>query len=392
MNTYKYLIIGGGMTADAAVKGIRERDPQGTIGMISTENEKPYSRPPLTKGLWKGRPLEKIWRGTDKQTDVTFHLGCTVTRIDPATKRVWDMEGEEYGYEKLLFATGGSPKHLPFGGNDIIYYRTLKDYQRLRELTEHKDRFLVIGAGFIGSEIAAALKMNGKQVFLIHRGSLIGENIFPMDLAQHITDQYKFKGVELVPRDEVASLEKKGDGFKVRTKGGLEFEVDAVIAGLGIQVNDKLAESTGLKVDDGILVNDRLQTSATDIYAAGDVARFPHPTLNKPKRVEHEDNALKMGKQAGRNMAGADEPFLHTPMFYSDLFDMGYEAVGELSSKLQMVPNWQTPLQSGVIYYLKEGRVQGVLTWNMRDKIPQAVELMKEPGPFTAEDLIGKIS
>jgi NADPH-dependent 2,4-dienoyl-CoA reductase/sulfur reductase-like enzyme len=221
---------------------------------------------------------------------------------------------------------------------------------------------------------------------------LIGENMLPMDLAQYVTDQYKFKGVELVPRDEVAGLEKKGDGFKVRTKGGLEFEVDGVIAGLGIQANDKLAESTGLKVDDGILVNDRLQTSATDIYAAGDVARFPHPTLNKPKRVEHEDNALKMGKQAGRNMAGADEPFLHTPMFYSDLFDMGYEAVGELSSKLQMVPNWQTPLQTGVIYYLKDGRVQGVLTWNMRDKIPQAVELMKEPGPFTAEDLIGKIS
>src|SRR5689334_11619148 len=150
MNTYKYLIIGGGMTGDAAVKGIRARDPQGTIGMISAESDMPYSRPPLTKGLWKGKPFEKIWRGTDKQTDVTFHLGCTITRIDPATKHVWDMEGEEYGYEKLLLATGGSPKRLPLGGNEVIYYRTLKDYQHLRELTEHKERFLVIGAGFIG--------------------------------------------------------------------------------------------------------------------------------------------------------------------------------------------------------------------------------------------------
>jgi 3-phenylpropionate/trans-cinnamate dioxygenase ferredoxin reductase subunit len=391
MNNYKYLIIGGGMSADAAVKGIRERDPQGSIGMISAESDMPYNRPPLSKGLWKGKPLEKIWRGTDKH-NVTFHPGRAVTRIDPATKHVWDIEGEQYGYEKLLFATGGSPKHLSFGGNDVIYYRTLKDYQRLRELTDHKERFLVIGAGFIGSEIAAALKMIGKQVFLIYRGSLLGENQFPMDLAQYISDQYRFKGVELVPGDEVSSLEKTGESFKVHTRGGLDLEVDGVVAGLGIQPNDKVAEAAGIKVDDGILVNDRLQTSATDIYAAGDVARFPHPTLHKAKRVEHEDNALKMGKQAGRNLAGADEAFLHTPMFYSDLFDMGYEAVGELDSKLEMVADWQVPLQTGVVYYLNEGLVQGVLTWNMRDKIPQAVELMKEPGPFTAADLIGKIS
>lgn len=391
MNNYKYLIIGSGMTGDAAVKGIRERDPESSIGMIGAEKDPPYSRPPLTKGLWKGRPLEKIWRGTDKH-NVEFHLGRTVTRVDPAAKRVVDIEGEEYGYEKLLLATGGSPKHLPFGGNDIIYYRTLKDYQHLRTLTDQKQRFLVIGAGFIGSEIAAALRMIDKQVFMVHRGNFIGENNFPADLAQAITDHYRFKGVELVPNDEVAGVEKSGEGFKVQTKGGLVFEVDGVIAGLGIQANDKVAEAAGIKVDDGILVNDRLQTSATDIYAAGDVARFPHPTLHKPKRIEHEDNALKMGKQAGRNMAGADEAYVHTPMFYSDLFELGYEAVGELDSKLETVPDWQMPLQKGVVYYLGEGRVKGVLMWNMRDKVADAVALMAEAGPFKPGDLMGKIS
>lgn len=391
MNNYKYLIIGSGMTADAAVKGIRERDPQGSIGMISAESDMPYSRPPLTKGMWKGRPLEKIWRGTDKH-NVQFHLGRIVTKVDPTTKRVVDIEGEEYGYEKLLFATGGSPKHLPFGGSDIIYYRTLKDYQHLRTLTEQKERFMVIGAGFIGSEIAAALRMIDKQVFMMYRGNLIGENTYPADLAKSITDYYRFKGVELIPNDEVVSLEKSGDGFKVQTKGGLVFEVDGVIAGLGVQPNDKIAEAAGIKVDDGILVNDRLQTSATDIYAAGDVARFPHPTLHKPKRIEHEDNALKMGKQAGRNMAGADETYLHTPMFYSDLFDLGYEAVGELDSKLETVPDWQTPLQKGVVYYLGDGRVKGVLMWNMRDKVADAVALMAQAGPFKPGDLMGKIA
>ena len=391
MKNYKYLIIGGGMTGDAVVKGIRERDTQSSIGMIGSETDMPYSRPPLTKGMWKGRPLEKIWRGTDKH-NVEFHLGRTVTRINLAAKRVQDLEGEEYGYEKLLLATGGSTNRLPFGGEDIIYYRTLKNYLRLRALTEEKERFLVIGAGFIGSEIAAALTMLGKHVFMVFRGNSIGENIYPQDLSSFLNDHYRFKGVELVPGDEVSGVEKTGDNFKVSTRNGLVFEVDAVVAGLGVRPNINLAKSAGLRVDDGILVNDRLQTSAANIYAAGDVAMFPHFTLKKLMRVEHEDNALKMGKQAGRNMAGADEAYTHTPNFYSDLFEFGYEAVGELNTKLEMVEDWQEPLQKGTVYYLTDGRVRGVLMWNMRDKVKDATALMAEAGPFKAEDLKGRIS
>src|SRR5688572_3499315 len=178
MTNYKYLIIGGGMTGDAAVRGIRELDTEGSIGMLGNEIEMPYSRPPLTKGMWKGRPFEKIWRGTDKH-NVSFHLGTTVAMIDPASKRVYDDKGGEYGYEKLLLATGGSTKHLPFGGDNIIYYRTLQHYQHLRAMAEQKEKFIVIGSGFIGSEIAAALTMFGKQVTMIFRGNLIGENIYP---------------------------------------------------------------------------------------------------------------------------------------------------------------------------------------------------------------------
>ncbi len=213
MNSYKYLIIGGGMTGDAAVKGIRERDEQSSIGMIGAETDMPYSRPPLTKGMWKGRPFEKIWRGTDKH-NVEFHLGRTVTKIDPEAKRVLDIEGEEYGYEKLLLATGGSTIHLPFGGGDIIYFRTLKDYQHLRELTEQQERFLVIGAGFIGSEIAAALRMVGKQVSVVFRENSIGENLYPPGLSKYLNDFYRLKGVELTPADEVASFEKTGRQFQ----------------------------------------------------------------------------------------------------------------------------------------------------------------------------------
>jgi 3-phenylpropionate/trans-cinnamate dioxygenase ferredoxin reductase component len=390
MTNYKYLIIGGGMTGDAAVKGIRELDTEGSIGMISSETDMPYSRPPLTKGMWKGRPFEKIWRGTDKH-NVSFHLGTTVAMIDPAAKRVYDDKGGEYGYEKLLLATGGSAKRLPFGGDDIIYYRTLKHYQHLREMAEQKEKFVVIGSGFIGSEIAAALTMFGKQVTMIFRGNLIGENIYPLELSKYVTDYYRQKGVELVAGDEVTSLEKTGDKFQVSTRGGKTFEADGVVAGLGIQPNIELAKSNEIKVDHGIVVDDHLQTSEPDIYAAGDVAMFPHAALGKLVRVEHEDNALKMGKQAGRNMAGSAEAYTHTPNFYSDLFELGYEAVGELSSKMDMVEDWQEPNQKGVVYYLEDGRVRGVLMWGLRDKVKDAVALMAETGPFKAGNLKGKI-
>ena len=138
-------------------------------------------------------------------------------------------------------------------------------------------------------------------------------------------------------------------------------------------------------------MDDRQRTSASDVYAAGDAAMFRHHSLGKLIRVEHEDNALMLGKQAGRNMAGVDEAYTHTPFFYSDLFELGSEAVGELSSKLETVADWQEPFKKGVVYYLEGGRVRGVLLWNVWKKIPDATAWMEEAGPFKPEDLIGRI-
>src|SRR5512147_1889353 len=216
MKSYKFLIVGSGMTADAAVRGIRELDPDGTIGMIGGETVMPYARPPLSKGMWKGSPFEKVWLGTEK-LNVDFHLGRRVTVLDPAAKCLRDDHGDEYTYDKLLLATGSSPIRLSFGGEEIIYYRTLQDYQRLRALTEQGRRFLVIGSGFIGSEIAAALSAFGKQVTMVFRDHSIGENIYPPDLSHFLNDFYRRKGVELLPADEVTSLEKTGNSFKVQT-------------------------------------------------------------------------------------------------------------------------------------------------------------------------------
>lgn len=390
MKHYKHLIIGGGMTGDAAVRGIRELDPDGSIGMIGSEKDMPYARPPLTKGMWKGRPFEKVWRGTDK-LNVEFHLGCTVTQLDASSKWVRDDQEDEYTYDKLLLATGGTPRRLPYGGDDIIYYRTLQDYMHLRKLVDTHRDFLVIGAGFIGSEIAAAIRINDRHVTMVFPEHTIGQPAYPADLSQYITEFYREKGVELLPGDAVAAMEEKGRRFLVRTKSGQEREVDAVIAGIGIKPNVDLAKSAGIKVENGIVVDDHLRTSAPDIYAAGDVAEFPYKLLGRTMRVEHEDNALRMGKQAGRNMAGADEPYDHAPYFYSDLFELGYEAVGTLNSKLETYADWQEPFRKGVIYYLDRGRVRGVLLWNVWEKLKDATALLAEPGPFTPEQLKGRI-
>ncbi len=390
MKHYRYLIIGGGLTGDAAVKGIRELDEEGSIGMISLEPDPPYSRPPLSKGLWKGRPVEKIWRHTQDK-DVELHLGHKVIKLDPQGKSIQDEEGHEYTYDKLLLATGGTPNQLPFGKDKIIYYRNFQDYQRLRTLSENKESFLVIGGGFIGSEIAAALRMVGKEVTMVFPEDAISANVFPQDLAEYINDYYREQGIKIVSGDTVTNIEDSGDHLTVHTKNGKIFEVDGIVAGIGVHPNVDLAQQAGLKVENGIVVDEHLMTTAPDIYAAGDVANFYHTALGKRKRVEHEDNAIQMGKLAGRNMAGANEAYTHAPMFYSDLFKLGYEAVGELNSKLEIVADWKEQFKKGVVYYLEDGRVRGVLLWNVWDTVPAASELLAEPGPFTSSDLIGKL-
>jgi 3-phenylpropionate/trans-cinnamate dioxygenase ferredoxin reductase component len=391
MKHYKYLIIGGGLAGDAATKGIRELDSEGSIGMISMETDPPYMRPNLSKGLWKGRPVEKIWRKTEERAEL--HLGRKVVQLDPAKKSVVDHEGEEYTYEKLLLATGGTPNHLPFGNGNIIYYRNFQDYQHLRALTERGEHFVVIGGSFIGSEIAAALTTVGKKVTMIFPESAISENIFPSDLAHFLIDYYREKGVEVHTGETAASVQKQGDRLIVYAGSGRAFETDGVVAGIGIHPNLDLAKEAGLRVNSGIIVDERLETSVPDIYAAGDVASFYHSALEKRTRVEHEDNAVQMGKLAGRNMAGGNETYTHTPMFYSDLFDLGYEAVGEMSSKMKTVEDWQEePFKKGVVYYMDDGRVRGVLLWNVWEKVEEARALIKEPGPFQDKDLKGKIT
>jgi 3-phenylpropionate/trans-cinnamate dioxygenase ferredoxin reductase component len=390
MPHYNYLIVGGGMTADAATSGIREIDTNGSIGLISMEPDAPYDRPPLTKGLWKDQKFESIWRHT-KERKVELHLGRKIETIDPQNKRLTDDQKNTYTFNKLLLATGGTPRRLPFGGDNIIYYRTVADYRRLRKLTENNLKFAVIGGGFIGSEIAAALCMNKKEVVMLFPGTGICSHLFPQDHSDFLNSFYRQKGVEIIPGETASDLQPRGNEFTLKTRAGREIFIDAVIAGLGIQPNIELARLAGLTVSDGIEVDEFLHTSHPDIFAAGDVAFFFNPALNRRLRVEHEDNANTMGRLAGRNMAGKSEPYHHLPFFYSDLFELGYEAVGELDGRLETVADWKVPHREGVIYYLRDGRVRGVLLWNVWGQVDAARQLIAEPGPFRPADLKGRL-
>jgi 3-phenylpropionate/trans-cinnamate dioxygenase ferredoxin reductase component len=390
MTNYHYLIIGGGMTAAAAADGIREADATGSIGIISAEPDAPYNRPPLSKGLWKGDPLDRIWRKA-KGKAPEIHLDRVIKEIFPKEKRVIDNDGNVFAYEKLLLATGGRPRRLPFDDDQVIYFRTVADYRRLRAACTKGDRFAVIGSGFIGSEIAAALTMTGKKVTMIFPGHDIGDRLFPRDLAQYISDVYKEKGVELVPGEKVIASEARGDQRMLKTASGETIVVDAVVVGIGIEPNIELADSIGLTTENGIVVDEFLRTSNPNIHAAGDVATFYNPALGKRLRVEHEDNANSMGRLVGRNMAGMAESYDHLPFFYSDMFELGYEAIGEVDSRLETFADWKRQNEEGVVYYLREGRVRGVLLWNVWDQVPAARALIAEDGPFTHENLKGRL-
>lgn len=390
MTHFPYLVVGGGMTADAAVRAIRESDPAASIGLISAESHPPYNRPPLSKGLWKGDSESGIWRETEA-TGVNVRLGRRVMAIDPGTKTVSDDQGETVTFGKLLIATGGAPRRLSLDAEQIIYFRTYDDYRRLRALANEQLRFAVLGGGFIGTELAAALRTAGREVVMLVPEEGLGARVFPADLSRYLVGYYQEQGVEPRMGEGLAGLTSRAGKIVLKTTKDQDLSVDVVVAGLGIQPNVDLAEQAGLRVDNGIVVNELLQTVAPDIFAAGDVANFFNPALSTRMRVEHEDNANTMGAAAGHAMTGHGAPYTHLPFFYSDLFALGYEAVGELDPRLETIADWKEPFREGVVYYLKESRVRGVLLWNTWGQVDAARALIAEPGPFTPQALRGRL-
>lgn len=386
MRDTRYLIVGGGMAGHAAAVALREADPGGPVAILGEEPERPYARPPLSKGLWLGKPLESAF--LPDVPGLELRTGRRAVRLDPGRREVTDDRGEVHRYEKLLLVTGGAPRRLPLGGGEdrVVWFRTLADFRRVRDAPG--PRVVAIGGGFIGSELAAALAQDGREVTMIFPEAAVGARAFPPDLAAAVTRRFRDEGITVVEGETAVAVERRGGEVVVRTAGGEQLAADVVVAGVGIRPRTELAEAGGLRCGDGVLVDDLLETSAQGIFAAGDVARFPCGPLGGPVRIEHEDAALTMGRTAARNMAGARERYDHLPFFYSDLFDLGYEAVGRLDARLETVASWTTPYREGVVYYLDDReRVVGVLLWGTFGKVDAARALVARSAPVRREGL-----
>ncbi|HDS30624.1 MAG TPA: NAD(P)/FAD-dependent oxidoreductase [Firmicutes bacterium] len=382
---FKYTIIGGGLAGVSAIDGIREIDKDGAILLIGRESHLPYHRPPLSKKLWTGKKkVEEIFVRNHEYFDennVELSLGTEVTGLDISSNSIFTIHGKVYRYEKLLLATGGESRTLDIPGGDhegLIYFRHLDDYLRSTKSALEGRSALIIGGGFIGTEMAAALHGKNVDVTMIFPGGWFCRNVFPENLGKAIQDEFIAKGIKVFPGDKPASIEEKNDRFFTKTANSATIASDFVVLGIGLKASTELAENSGLETSDGIMVNDRLRTSDPDIYSAGDNTNFPYIALGKRMRIEHWDNALNQGIHAGRNMAGADKPYDYMPYFFSDLFDFGYEAVGDIDASLETLTNWKEENKTGIIYYAERGKVRGMMMCNVWDKVDTAREIIRE--------------
>lgn len=393
---FTYLVVGGGMTANAAAGGIREQDPDGTIGIVGEEQTAPVARPPLSKDLWKDdeATLESQDLDTAGSTGATLLLGRRVTAVDTEARTVTCDDGTELGYDELLVASGGRSRQLDGArpSDRVVYYRTAADYETLRAQVRPGVRAVVVGGGYIGTELAVALVGQDCEVTVVHPGEVLGEHWFPADHARTVEGLFTDAGVTVRGGSEVERVEEGDDGgaLEVVLADGSTLEADVVVLGLGIEPSaDFLPDGVERAEDGSVVVDEHLRTSAAHVLAAGDVATYPDHRLGR-RRVEHVDHAESSGAAAGRVMAGSDEVYDHTPMFYSDLFDHWYEAVGDLDARLETVSD-RFGDASLVVYYLDDDAVRGVLLWDCDGGVEEATTVVGSERPADAQDLVGRI-
>ncbi|MDY0890680.1 FAD/NAD(P)-binding oxidoreductase [Frigoribacterium sp. CFBP9030] len=389
--SYDHVIVGGGMTADAAAKAIHETTPEATILIVSADVDAPYTRPALSKKLWIDpdyTPADNDL-GTVEASGAELRLGTMVESIDREARTVTTSDGDTVGYGRLLLATGGSPTALDLPDDDrVVYFRTAADYRRLRELSGDGRHVAVVGGSYIGTEIAAALARNDTRVTLVFPDDVLGGSIFPAPIAATFEKAFEEARVELARGRRVESGTADDAGVHLVLDDGSTLDADAVVVGLGISPDDSLAADAGLDTDDGVVVDERLRTSDPNVFAAGDVADYPDAILGR-RRVEHVDNAKSQGAAVGRIMAGSDEVYDHTPYYYSKVFDISYEAVGTLDASLETVLDDKGEGRA-VAYYLGEDGVEGVLLWNVEGARDAAREVVRECTPGDVE-LAGRI-
>lgn len=384
--TYDYVIVGAGMAADSAIAGIRRHDRQGTILVIGEEPFLPYQRPPLSKKLWTDMRLEEVFLHGTERYGAVLAATTRATELNPRECQVILEDGRSVGYRRLLLATGAKPRRLSASTDSVYYVGSMMEHIRLYTALLEPRQVLVVGGGFIGAEMTAALSARGHQVTWALAEAYPFAGFFPEDLARRVAEVYRHHAVTIAAGVEVVSIESESRGIRAVTQAGEGLTAAVAVLGIGVTPCDELAQAAGLTCANGICVNEQLKTSDSNIWAAGDVAVMDGESL-----MMHEDHAVTQGRLAGENLAGANKTYTHQSFFYSDLYHLGYEAIGNCSTALEMVEDWVVPGDEGVVYYCDRGRVQGVLNWNVWDGISTARELIADGQRYQSSDLIGRI-
>jgi len=376
---WRYLLLGAGPAAAAAAMAIRSLDKEANVLMLGAETQEPYQRPPLSKGLWLGKdrlvdlPMKSAAEWED--LGVRRQLGDAVVHLDAAARRVTTASGKSYAYDRLLLATGGRarrPGELPEAlAARVFTLRNLEDYLRLRAALRPGSEVLVVGGGFLGAEMAAALsQQEGLRIRYAFAGAAPLAHVLPPVLQKRVSARYEQAGVILYPRHRLGDLAMDSDRLTAHFDGAGPLGCDLLVYAAGMEANTGLAQEAGLALSlGGVRVDAEMRSSDPHIWVAGDLACYPDPVWQVPVRPEHWDNAEATGRAAGLAMAGAGEPFSHQSLFFSDLYEFGFEAVGrcEVQRTLRVVT--KDDGEGAVVYYGEGSTVEGVLLWNVWEKI-----------------------
>jgi len=378
-----FVIVGAGMAGGKAAETLREEGFDGRVVMLGAESERPYERPPLSKEYLRGEAgREKVYlHGEDfyEKNQIELRTRTSVAAIDTGSREAVLDSGERLGFDRLLLATGAAPRKLEVPGHDLdgIYYlRDVEDSDLLRERIGQGGHLVVIGAGWIGAEVAASARQKGLDVTLVEMTELPLERVLGRDMGMIYRDIHVQQGVDFRGGVALERFEGSGSVERVVLADGSSIDCSFVVVGVGVVPRIQVAQASGLEVDNGVLVSDRLETSVPGIFAAGDVANAWHPFFNTRIRVEHWANALNQGPAAAKNMLGADQPYDRLPYFFSDQYDVGMEYSGYAADFDEVVFRGDIPNREFIAYWLKDGVVKAgmnVNVWDVTQEIQEQV-------------------
>lgn len=397
MEDYKYVVLGGGVVAGSAAKANVANGLQpGELCIISAEPTLPYDRPPLSKDFLAGKKTtDEILISSPEfyaEHGIDVYLQTVVGRVDVERKILHTNSGM-IGFRNLVIATGARVRKLNLPGSSLegIYYlRRVEDAQRIREAAQEARQAVVIGGSFIAMEVASVLQGSGVQTSMVFPEERVWKSVFTPQMSAFFERYFRERGIKIMPGNLVdAFIGENSCITDVGLKSGKRLAADLVVAGVGVEPNTVVFSKTPIKVENGILVNEYLETNIPDIYAAGDVARYPDILFGDERRFEHWDNAVAQGEHVARVMAGERKPFIHVPYFFSDVFDLSYEYWGDASSADENVVRGDMENASFSVWWLQEGHVVAAFVLNRPDEermlVPQWIEKRQ---PISVDQLV----